>query len=255
VTFITKDWQDAPSEETPLDAPAREDLETRLSDYTDAEVAAEAAARAAADEALDARVAVLEGDTTAISEVAGLQAALDALQASATAATDSELADAVATLNASIAGKQDSAAAATDAELAAAVATINSSLAAKQDASGAATDAELASAVATINTAIAARRRVVAAGNLGATPSLAVLPSDEDVALVGTLTANATLTITGLLAGQSVRLLLTQDATGGRTLSITVGGSTAAVTVNPAAGSTSVVTGFYDGTDLYVRGA
>jgi hypothetical protein len=98
-------------------------------------------------------------------------------------------------------------------------------------------------------------RRLIAAGNLGATPSLAMLASDHDVWLVGTLNANATLTITGLAAGQSARLLLTQDATGGRTLAITVGGSTAAVTVNAAASSSSVVSCFYDGTDLYVRGA
>jgi hypothetical protein len=98
-------------------------------------------------------------------------------------------------------------------------------------------------------------RRLVAAGNLGATPSLAMQAGDHDVWLVGTLNANATLTISGLAAGQSARLLLTQDATGGRTLSITVAGSTAAVSVNATAGASSVVSCFYDGTDLYVRGA
>jgi hypothetical protein len=232
MTFITKNWQDAPSTATPINAAALEDLEGRLAAYIDESVSG-----------------------LTIAAVPGLQAALDALQASATAATDDELASAVGTLNAAINAKQDAASAATDTELAAAVATINTSLAAKQDASGAATDAELASAVATINSAITARRRIVSAGNLGATPALAMLASDEDVTLVGTLTANATLTITGLMASQSVRLLLTQDATGGRTLSITVGGSTAAVSVNAAAGASSVVSCFYDGTDLYVRGA
>lgn len=98
------------------------------------------------------------------------------------------------------------------------------------------------------------RRRLVAGGNLGATPSLAMQATDQDVWLVGALNANATLTLTGLAAGQSVRLLLTQDATGGRTLSIAVGASTAAVAVNAGANATSVVSCFYDGTDLYVRG-
>lgn len=232
MTFTTKDWQDAPSTVTPIDAAALEDLESRLAGYTDTVVAG-----------------------LSIAAVPGLQAALDALQASATAATDSELAAAVATLNAAITAKQDAASAATDAELAAAIATINTSLAAKQDASGAATDAELASAVATINAAAAAQRRVVAGGNLGATPSLAMLSSDRDVWLTGTLTANATLTITGLLAAQSVRLLFAQDATGGRTLSITVGGSTAAVSFPAAANAAAIVDCLYDGTDLYVRGA
>lgn len=97
--------------------------------------------------------------------------------------------------------------------------------------------------------------RVVAGGSLGATPSLAMLSTDGKVMLVGTLSANATLTITSLAAGQVVVLLLTQDATGGRTLSLTVGGSTVAVPVNAAASAYTVVTGNYDGTDLYVKGA
>jgi hypothetical protein len=232
MTFTTKDWQDAPSTVTPIDAAALEDLESRLAGYTDSVVAG-----------------------LTIAEVPGLQAALDALQASATAATDAELATAVGTLNAAISGKQDAESAATDAELAAAIATINTSLAAKQDASGAATDAELATAVATVNASVAAQRRVVAGGSLGATPSLSMLTSDRDVWLTGTLTANANLTITGLLAAQSVRLLLAQDATGGRTLSVTVGGSTAAVTFPTAANAVGIVDCLNDGTDLYVRGA
>jgi hypothetical protein len=101
----------------------------------------------------------------------------------------------------------------------------------------------------------AAIPRVVAGGNLGATPSLAMLATDSKVIQVGTLNANATFTITNLAAGQIVVLLLTQDATGGRTLSITVGGSTVAIPVNAAASASTVVTGTYDGTDLYVKGA
>lgn len=97
-------------------------------------------------------------------------------------------------------------------------------------------------------------RRLVAGGNLGATPSLAMQSSDKDVWLTGTLTANAVLTIASLVAGHSVRLLLAQDATGGRTLSVQVGASTVAVPVNAAASTVTIVECFYDGTDLYVGG-
>lgn len=97
----------------------------------------------------------------------------------------------------------------------------------------------------------------VAGGSLGASPSLNVAAQANplDVIYTGTLTANATLTITGLAAGARLRILLTQDGTGGRTFSITVGGSTAAVTVDLAASASSVADAVYDGTDLYVRGA
>lgn len=49
MTFTPKNWQNSPSTATPINEEALEDVETRLSNYTDAEVAAEAAARAAAD--------------------------------------------------------------------------------------------------------------------------------------------------------------------------------------------------------------
>lgn len=39
MSFVTKDWQDAPSTATPLDAAAMVDLETRLSDYTNTSIA------------------------------------------------------------------------------------------------------------------------------------------------------------------------------------------------------------------------
>jgi hypothetical protein len=95
---------------------------------------------------------------------------------------------------------------------------------------------------------------VVAGGSMGATQSLAMLATDFEVVYVGTLTASATMTITSLLAGQTVRLLLTQDATGSRTFAITVGASTAAVPVNATALAYTVITATYDGTDLYVKG-
>jgi hypothetical protein len=64
--------------------------------------------------------------------------------------------------------------------------------------------------------------RVINAGTLGAAYTLA-LNGDKDVTLVGTLTANLTLTITGLTAGATVRFRLTQDATGGRTITFPPG--------------------------------
>jgi hypothetical protein len=97
--------------------------------------------------------------------------------------------------------------------------------------------------------------RIVAGGSLGATPSLAMLSTDAEVEYTGTLTANATLTITSLVAGQELRFLLTQDATGSRTFAITVGASTASVTINSLALSATLVIAVYDGTDLYVKGA
>jgi hypothetical protein len=95
----------------------------------------------------------------------------------------------------------------------------------------------------------------VALGSLGATPTLALAASDVNVVATGTLTANATLTITGLTAGAAVRLVVTQDATGGRTLSVKVGSSTLAVNVSPAPNVTTVVDAMSpDGIDLYVNG-
>jgi hypothetical protein len=47
--FTPKDWHDLPDVTTPLSAAAMEDIETRLSGYTDTQLAAEAAARASAD--------------------------------------------------------------------------------------------------------------------------------------------------------------------------------------------------------------
>lgn len=61
--------------------------------------------------------------------------------------------------------------------------------------------------------------RVVSPGNLGASYQLD-LQSNKDVELVGTLNANLTLTFANVTAGARVTLYLTQDATGGRTVSL-----------------------------------
>ena len=66
--FTPKDWRDHPDTSTPLTAAAIEDLETRVTDYTDDEVATEAAARAAADSAHEADTTNVHGiaDTSAV---------------------------------------------------------------------------------------------------------------------------------------------------------------------------------------------
>lgn len=90
--------------------------------------------------------------------------------------------------------------------------------------------------------------RVVTAGNLGAAYELDV-QEDYNVLLVGTLNANNALTFTNLGLGSTVSIVLTQDATGGRTL--TIAGS--AVAVNPTAASVTVIRCYSpDGSTVYV---
>lgn len=86
-----------------------------------------------------------------------------------------------------------------------------------------------------------------ALGNLGATPTLTL--TTKATQATGTLTANCALTVSGLSAGCAVVLLLTQDGTGGRTL--TVNGTT--VPINATAGSFSEVQlSSPDGSTLYI---
>lgn len=104
--------------------------------------------------------------------------------------------------------------------------------------------------------AAASTLTVVAGGSLGATPALNMASQTNTTAvlLTGTLTANATLTITNLTAGAFVGIELTQDATGYRSFSITVGGSTVYIPVLQNPGTYTVLQCYYDGTDLYVKG-
>lgn len=92
---------------------------------------------------------------------------------------------------------------------------------------------------------------IVQGGNLGATRSQA-LSASRETWLVGTLNANHTLTLTSLTAGARAKLLLTQDATGGRTLTLSDGTNSQAITITTTAGASTVVDVEYDGTDLYV---
>jgi hypothetical protein len=67
-----------------------------------------------------------------------------------------------------------------------------------------------------------------------------------------TLTGNVTFSaFSNPVAGQSLTLIVTQDATGSRTLTSTMKFSGAAKTLTTAAGSIDIITVFYDGTDYY----
>lgn len=63
MSFQTKNWRDYPNTSTPLDADALEDLETRLSGYTDTVAATK---QDAAGAATDAELAAHEADTTSV---------------------------------------------------------------------------------------------------------------------------------------------------------------------------------------------
>lgn len=96
--------------------------------------------------------------------------------------------------------------------------------------------------------------RTVSGGAIGASLSLTIQLSDREVWLSGTLTANVAFTLTGLRAGVTVVLLLSQDASGG--WGITVNGG--AVNLGPgalAANASFQIPCRYDGTDLYVGSA
>lgn len=104
----------------------------------------------------------------------------------------------------------------------------------------------------------AGQAQVESPGNLGAAYALN-LNGCKDGVLVGTLNANSTITVSGLVAGARFRLLLKQDATGGRTVTLSDGGgppSTLALVLAAAAGATTAVDCFSpDGTSILVEGA
>jgi hypothetical protein len=83
---------------------------------------------------------------------------------------------------------------------------------------------------------------IVAPGTLGAAYTLNLL-SDANVMLVGTLDSNTVITLSGMAAGAVFRLVLTQDATGGRSVTVTDGVGPAPVSINAVALSTTVIEG------------
>src|SRR4051812_8227774 len=94
--------------------------------------------------------------------------------------------------------------------------------------------------------------RVVAGGSLGAAFTLD-MNSDLDVWLVGTLSANTTVTVSNRVAGMTARLLLTQDATGGRSLTVSDGTNSVGVPIPTTANSSTAVDLYSpDATNIYV---
>jgi hypothetical protein len=91
---------------------------------------------------------------------------------------------------------------------------------------------------------------VISGGNLGSTYTLA-LAGAKETWLTGTLTANLTITVTGLTAGAKIRINLTQPASW--TLSIDDGSGAVSVPIPITATSGIVIIGSSpNGTDLYV---
>jgi hypothetical protein len=74
-------------------------------------------------------------------------------------------------------------------------------------------------------------RTVLSPGNLGAAYAVNFASTPQDIWIVETLNANCTITISNRVAGCQALLLLTQDATGGRTVSISDGPSSGPVAV------------------------
>lgn len=93
-------------------------------------------------------------------------------------------------------------------------------------------------------------------GNLGTAYSVPISATRPTI-LLGTLNANCTLTLTGIVAGATAELVLVQDATGGRTATLSDGTNTLVLMLNTAIGAVTIVrvTVAANGTDIYVEGA
>lgn len=92
---------------------------------------------------------------------------------------------------------------------------------------------------------------VVSGGALGATETLNC-SGNAETWLVGTLDANCVVTISNLASGCTAKLLLVQDATGGRSLTVSDGSNSTVVTIPTAASAAVAVDVYSDGTNLYV---
>ena len=89
-------------------------------------------------------------------------------------------------------------------------------------------------------------------GNLGAIHTLTMV--SKEAWLRGTLNTDLTLTLAALSPRSLAILILTQDATGGRALSISDGSNTQSVDIVTAAGETSIVYAYSpDGVDVYLN--
>lgn len=86
-----------------------------------------------------------------------------------------------------------------------------------------------------VDTSLIAGTPLEEPGSLGAAHTLTLTAADKR--LVGTLSADHVLTVSGLVAGYAAELLLFQDSSGAHTFSILVNGITTQHAVNTDAGS------------------
>ena len=93
---------------------------------------------------------------------------------------------------------------------------------------------------------------VTTPGNLGATQTLSFTGIDEHN-LSGILNSNLLVTFTNLHSAARFRIMVTQDSTGGRVLTLTDGTSTFTPVLDLSPSATTIVKGFYDGTDVYIE--
>lgn len=93
-----------------------------------------------------------------------------------------------------------------------------------------------------------------AGGSLGASQAVDFGGLVQEIWLLGTLSANLTVTFANRVAECRATLLLVQDGVGGRTLTVSDGSNTSAVVVDATAGNMSVVEVYCsNSTDLFVN--
>ena len=87
---------------------------------------------------------------------------------------------------------------------------------------------------------------VIALGNSGASKSVDMTNRSWVWATI-TLTANCTITVSNTTDGDQVKLLVKQDGTGSRTLTLSDGSSQSAITIDSTANSQTIVDVFAAG--------
>lgn len=253
-----KDWKDDPDASTPITAAALEDMENRVFldavDELNAHVVDASAAHAAS--------AISYAGSTNVA-AANVEAAIDELDAEKAAASHTHTVADLGTGTPASGKYLDGAGAWTTLPAQSSGHTIQdegSALTARtvldfQGAGVTATDNGSKTIVTIPGGGAAAPRLVDAGGNIGAGITLATA-GDPDVWLRNVILnqATATITITGLTAGQPrrVRIVGKQDATGGRALLINDGSGATSVAVPTAAGAYFELSIDWDGTDSLI---
>lgn len=202
MAFIQKDWQDAPSTSTPIDAAALEDMETRLAAYADAVVAGLPASQGLSMVA-GGGLGATHSETVPANVERWLTGTLTAnLTLTVTLAAGASL---------RLLAAQDATGGRT--------LTVGSTVLPIPGAPNARFEVDFYSADGTtiytsVATAGASPESVLTVGTVGATYTISQAASVYDL----TLTANLTLTLPAPTRGVSFTLVLRQDATGGRTV-------------------------------------